>query len=57
MKTVNLSRLREFALKEMPRLQIVGQLIIEEPDTIPAEEFVVNVKMWLRLLRKGYSTR
>ncbi len=52
MKTVNLVRLKEFAAKELVRVPVLQQLILDEPDVILAEEFALKVKMWLQLLRR-----
>lgn len=53
MKMLNITQLKAFALKEMPRLQTVGKLIVEEPDVMSLDEFLIKVKIWIRLAREA----
>ena len=44
--------LKKFAKKELRDCPITREIILEEPDRIPVEEFVTKSLIWLRLLEK-----
>ncbi len=48
---VNLAPLKKFAIEDPHLPHVFRQLIIEEPDYIEAEEFLVKMKVWMSLLR------
>ncbi|MBI4167792.1 MAG: hypothetical protein HY515_02445 [Candidatus Aenigmarchaeota archaeon] len=50
MKLLDLRHLKQMA-RETPSLsQPLRQLLIEEPDYIEAQEFLIKLKIWLRLM-------
>lgn len=47
---VNTKPLKEFVASHLREYPLVRQLILQEPDHMTAQEFVIKSKMWLRLL-------
>ena len=48
---VNLKKLKEYALTNLPKNSHLRDLVLSEKDEIDAEEFVVKISMWLKLIR------
>lgn len=47
---VNTRTLKEFANRAFGNYPLVRQIILQDPDQMPALEFVIKSKIWLRLL-------
>ena len=45
---INISQLKEFA-RELPPSSLFRELLLTEPDIIPASEFVDKSVVWVRL--------
>jgi len=51
-KTVNIRRLKDFALNEMPKDWILRELLLSEhKEELDALEFVTKAEVWLKLAR------
>ncbi|MEM2507398.1 MAG: hypothetical protein QXF61_10190 [Nitrososphaeria archaeon] len=50
-KVINIKSLRKFVDDKFPGNSLIKYLVLSEPDQMPAEEFLVKMKLWLRLLR------
>ena len=50
--TVDLTGLKRFALQVLSRGPLRDD-ILSQPDRVGAEEFLANVRVWLRLARAG----
>jgi hypothetical protein len=48
---INISQLKEFA-KELPPSSLFRELVLAEPDIIPAPEFVDKSVVWVRLFAR-----
>ena len=48
---INISQLKEFA-RELPPSSLFRELVLAEPDLIPAPEFVDKSVVWVRLFAK-----
>ena len=48
---INISQLKEFA-KELPPSSLFRELVLAEPDLIPAPEFVDKSVVWVRLFAR-----
>jgi len=53
MDKVDIGRLKKFASEKLRNYHPLYEMIMEEPQKIPNEEFVVKVGVWLRLLRSN----
>lgn len=51
-QTVNIKPLKGLVAADFPVNSIVRTLILEEPETMPAQEYIVKVGVWLRLQRR-----
>ena len=52
-QAVNIKPLKGLVATNFPVNSIVRTLILEEPETMPAEEYVIKVGIWLRILRRN----
>jgi hypothetical protein len=52
---VNISRLRKFAIEELPRNWVLREVLIAEDEEVELSVFLARVPLWLRLstLRGG----
>jgi len=44
--------LKKFAKRELKSYPITGKFILEEPEKMSKEEFILKVKIWLQMLEK-----
>jgi len=51
-RRVNLRELKEFVLINLPKKSLLRDLILSEKEDVTANEFVVKIDMWLKLLRR-----
>lgn len=51
-REVDITELKKFAKEEFDSFQIMKEFILDEPDFIPIEEFILKCKIWLQLLGK-----
>ena len=51
-QVIALNEFKSFVRRELGRYPIIRQLILEEPDNLHAQEFVVRCKVWLQVLEK-----
>jgi hypothetical protein len=49
---VNIGTLKQFASQVLPKDSPQRDLLLTEKDELPAEEFIVKLEIWLKLLRK-----
>jgi hypothetical protein len=49
---ISIKPLKTFACEDLPAGSVLRELILEEPERLPVLEFVIKVKVWLRLLRR-----
>lgn len=49
---VNIQRLKDFAFKEIPRDNVLRELLLSERDELETTELTSKIDIWLRLLRK-----
>lgn len=49
---VSIKQLKSFARTQLRECPVVREMIREEPDRMPAEEFVVKSRVWLQVLNK-----
>ena len=49
---VSTKPLKRFARKQLRDCPLVREMILEEPDRISAEDFVVKSRVWLQVLNK-----
>lgn len=54
-KRIDLGRLKAFVLEKLPPDSTLREVILTEADSLTPEEFIVNVKMWQKLLKKESS--
>lgn len=54
-KRIDLGRLKTFVIEKLPPDSIVRAIILEEGDSLTAQEFVTKVEVWLKLLRRDKS--
>ena len=52
---VNLKKLKEYALTNLPKKSLLRELILSEKEDLDAKEFVIKIDMWLKLLRRESS--
>jgi hypothetical protein len=50
-KEVDISPLKQFAAEKLPDSPL-RDLILQEKNTMPPEEYVIKVDVWLKLLRR-----
>ena len=55
--TVNLKSLKNFAKKELKDYPITCKFILEEPEKISSEEFILKVKVWLQTFEKDIEIK
>jgi len=51
-KSLNIKSLKRFAYEHLPTNSTLRDLILAEPDQISAQEFLIKMETWLRLLPK-----
>ena len=51
-KTVNVSPLRSFALKNLPPTSPLRDVLLNEREELTSQEFLAKLDIWLLLLRK-----
>ena len=56
-KMINLKSLKKFAKKELKNYPLTSKFILEEPEKISDEEFIIKIKVWLQLLEKDIEIR
>jgi hypothetical protein len=49
---IDIKLLKEFALEKLVSYPFTRNLILEEPSSIKAEEFLIKMEVWLKLLEK-----
>jgi len=49
---VNIRSVKTLVTEKFPRDSVLRQIIIEEPDFMKIDEFLVKVEIYLRLLRR-----
>lgn len=54
---LQLKSLKNFAKKKLNDYPITHDFILGEVDTIPLEEFIIKVKIWLQLLEKDLEMK
>lgn len=52
MDEVNTSSLKKFANCNLSEHQLLKELLLEEQSEMSAEEFLIKISVWLKLLRK-----
>lgn len=50
---VDIRPLKEFARKYLEDYPALREVILNDEDWIPAEEFMIKIKIWLRLLERS----
>jgi hypothetical protein len=50
---VNIQRLKDFAFKEIPRDNMLRELLLTERDELEIIEFASKIGIWLRLLKRA----
>jgi len=56
-RMLQLKSLKNFAKKKLNDYPITHDFILGEVDTIPLEEFIIKVKIWLQLLEKDLEMK
>jgi hypothetical protein len=51
MKTVKIRPLKELAISRLPKNSHLRELILLENDVLKADEFLILMRTWLRLLK------
>ena len=54
---IDLRPLKKFAKKRLNDYPITCKFILEEPEKIPVEEFVLKVKVWLQTMEKDIEIK
>ena len=52
MKIVNIQRLKSLAYERLPIHSILRELLISEKDYMEAEEFLIKLDIYLKLMRR-----
>jgi hypothetical protein len=52
---VNIRRLKDFAFKEIPRDNLLREILLGERDELEITEFTSKIDIWLRLLRRAHT--
>ena len=52
---VDIQRLKNFAFKEIPRDNLLREILLSERDELEIIEFVSRIDIWLRLLRRAHA--
>jgi hypothetical protein len=52
---VHTQRLKDFAFKEIPRDNVLRELLLGERDELEITEFISKIDIWLRLLRRNHQ--
>jgi len=50
MNEVNFLPIKKFARRELKSHPLLYELLLEEPDKIPVTEFLIKLKIWLKIL-------
>ena len=53
---INIKKLKKFAYERLPKDSALRDYLLTEEDEIPVNEFLVEVKTWLKLLRLSGSS-
>ena len=48
---INISKLKEFAYKRLPRSWLLRDLIISEKELLCMDEFLAKIEVWLKIAR------
>jgi hypothetical protein len=56
-KRIDMGRLKVFVIEKLPPDSIVRELILSETDSLTPQEFLLNVKIWLKLFNKKGSEK
>jgi hypothetical protein len=51
-KIINIRSLKQFAFEMFPKEPPLRDLLLTEKDEMPAEEFIIKLEIWLKLIRK-----
>ena len=54
---INLKLLKKFAKRELNDYPITHRFILEEPEKISTEEFILKVKIWLQTFEKDIEIK
>lgn len=54
-RRIDIRSLKEFARQHLPRDSALREIILSDRDVLDAEEFLVKVDVWLKLLRMESS--
>jgi len=54
-RTVDIGRLKVFALERLSKDHLLRDLLLAEPNLLDVNGFVAKIKIWLELLRRTYS--
>jgi hypothetical protein len=49
---INIRTLKQFAYELLPKESPLRDLLLTEKDELPADEFIIKLEIWLKLLRK-----
>jgi hypothetical protein len=52
-KIINIRSLKQFAFEMLPKESPLRDLLLTEKDEMPAEEFIIKLEIWLKLLKKS----
>jgi hypothetical protein len=55
--SVQLAPVKEFARRRLSAYPITRRIILQEPDEMPAPEFVAKCRLWLQLLELDQDRR
>ena len=55
--TINIRPLKAFTKKRLKDYPIIHKFILEEPEKINVEEFILKTKVWLQLLEKDIEIK
>jgi len=53
MKTLEISPIKQFVAVRKDFPPLLRELILEEPDKMPADELVIKFGVWMRMLRES----
>jgi hypothetical protein len=51
-KMVNIRKLKEFSFEKLPKYHPLRDVLLMEKDELTAEEFLIKMDVWFKLLRK-----
>jgi hypothetical protein len=49
---INIRSLKQFAFEMLPKESPLRDLLLTEKDELPAEEFLIKLDVWFKLLKK-----